>query len=212
MSLKEGIRNIASYIMGLAVLAAMMVLFGTLLFGIAKVSAVLYPVFTTLASIAILVFIFAVLPLSLIKPLRHTMAITSVILSMICSATVWMYSFLMIWYFAGAWALFLLFIFQVVYPIAIIALLIKGAWAGVGSIIVGLLIAFGMKLFGFWLEEKHTESQYTVDYYTPQQPINKNLPKYCPKCGRGYDNSWGVCLHCGEPLADINSVDLEITE
>ena len=24
--------------------------------------------------------------------------------------------------------------------------------------------------------------------------------KTCPKCNRGYDDSWGICIHCNEPL------------
>jgi uncharacterized membrane protein YgaE (UPF0421/DUF939 family) len=79
--------------------------------GVAAVSAFLYPSFSILASVSIIVFIVFILPLSLIESLRTRLAIASVMLSYICGAAVWMYSFLTLIGFLGGWQYFLCFYF-----------------------------------------------------------------------------------------------------
>jgi len=63
-----------------------------------------------------------------------------------------MFSFLTIFYFLGWIAIFFMFIFHLVAPIAAIGLFIKGEWAAGFSIILGLIFTFGMRFYSIWLE------------------------------------------------------------
>ena len=200
MNIKETGKNIGWSILGLATIAGVFLLAGIIFLGIAKVTAFIYPIVEALAGLSVVIFFFVVLPLSLIKRFRSAMAATSVTLSMVVGASVWIFSFLSLVYFIGFWTLLLLMWFPSVAFIAAIVLLFNGMWQGAVSIILGIVLTFGMRIFGFWLAEKAENSQYDAEYYEPKASFNGNLPKYCPECGKTYDASWKTCLKCKKEL------------
>lgn len=112
--------------LGFAMMCGFLVIGAILLVGVAKVSAILYPIFNALSAISLLLFFFIILPLSLINNARPFLAQASIVLSYICGAALWMYSFLVIFYILGWWALFLFFWFRAVTFVAAIGLFLKG--------------------------------------------------------------------------------------
>lgn len=81
------------------------------------------------------------------------------ILSWICQAAVWVYSFVVIIGYLGWFAIILLLLFKAVTPIAIIGLFFKGQWANCAYILIGLLLAYGMRFYAFWLENLYNKKQ-----------------------------------------------------
>ena len=151
--LKIRLKSLGIYVLGLGIFALLLMLSFAMFWGVAAVSAFLYPLFSILAGISIFAFILFILPLSLIENMRLRLAVISIILSYICGAAVWMYSFLTLIAFLGWWAIFLVFLFRFLAPLAIIGLFIKGQWAAGLTILIGLLFTYGMRFYGFWLEQ-----------------------------------------------------------
>jgi hypothetical protein len=151
--LKIRLKSLGIYVLGLGIFALLLMLPLVMFWGVAAVSAFLYPLFSILAGISIIAFILFILPLSLIENLRMRLAVISVILSYVCGAAVWMYSFLTLIGFLGWWAVFLVFLFRFLAPLAIISLFVKGQLVSGLTLITGLVFTYGMRFYGFWLEE-----------------------------------------------------------
>jgi hypothetical protein len=150
--LKIRLKSLGIYIMGFGTFALLIMVPFAMFWGVAAVSAFLYPLFSILASVSIIVFIVFILPLSLIESLRTRLAIASVMLSYICGAAVWMYSFLTLIGFLGWLAIFFVFLFRFLAPLVTTGLFIKGQWASGLTVLTGLLFTYGMRFYGFWLE------------------------------------------------------------
>ena len=150
--LKIWLKSLGIYIMGFGIFALLIMVPFAMFWGVAAVSAFLYPLFSILASVSIIVFIVLILPLSLIESLRTRLAIASVMLSYICGAAVWMYSFLTLIGFFGWLAIFFVFLFRFLAPLVTTGLFIKGQWASGLTVLTGLLFTYGMRFYGFWLE------------------------------------------------------------
>lgn len=202
MNIKETAKSIGYFILGLAIMVGLFLFIGVIFWGTAKVSAFLYPVFITLSALAIAIFFLIVLPFSLVRAARGAMAVTALILSYVIGATIWMYAFLSLFYFIGFWTLLLLMWFPSVGFIAFFVLLFNKIWIGALFIVLGTVLTFGMRIFAFWLAEKSSDSSYDAEYYEVKNPMDNTMPKYCPKCGKAYDASWKVCLHCNVELLD----------
>lgn len=208
IDVKEIGKNIGSHALGLAIFAGFILLMAFMILGVTKVSEFLYPISNILASIAILTFLLLILPLSLFKKLRPSMATISMILSWVCGANVWMFSFLVIVFYIHWMAVFALFFFPAVAPIAVIILLFKQQWIGVVAIVVGLVFTYGMRIFSFWLISLDEQSSYSC--YSPAKPLDNIMPLYCPKCGKTYDSTWKICLKCSEKLLENTRPTQEI--
>lgn len=104
-----------------------------------------------MAGASIAIFLLIILPLSLFKGLQNHLAGISFILSHVVGASVFMFSFLTVFYYLGWVALFFMFMFQIVSPIAAIGLFFKGQWVAGVSIILGLIFTYGMRFYGIWL-------------------------------------------------------------
>lgn len=154
--LKSRLKSSGIYMLGLGIFALLLMLPFVMFWGFAAVSAFLYPLFSVLAGISIIAFILFILPASLIEGLRMRLAIISIILSYICGATVWMYSFLTLIGFLGWWAIFLVFLFRFLAPLAILGLFVNGQWPSGLTLLIGLLFTYGMRFYGFWLEQLYS--------------------------------------------------------
>jgi hypothetical protein len=156
---KDKFRNFGCGLLGFSILAAVILLPFIILWGIAKVSEFLYPVFSALASASVLLFVAVVLPFSLIHKWRPFLANFSSVLSKVYGATVWMYSVLVIVGYLGWVAIFFVFLFHFVAPIAAIGLFLKGQSAGGVYIIIGLLFTYSMRFYAFWLKNLHKKQE-----------------------------------------------------
>lgn len=159
--LKQG----GTVLLGIAVSAGIMLFAGAMLAGMTVATAFLYPIISGLAGTSILLFLSVVLPLSIFQSLRHAMATTSMILSYICGASVWMFSFLTIIATLKWFSLFALMFFQAVAPVACILLLFRGQAGVAGGIVLGLVITYGMRFYGIWIEavyQKRLEKKFEI--------------------------------------------------
>ena len=150
-NIKEKIKGFGSGILGIIIFLGMCIIPFILIFGALKVSAFLYPIISVLAGASIGLFLLIILPLSLFKSLHKHLAGLSFILSYIVGASVFMFSFLTIFYYLGWIAFFFMFMFHVVSPIAAIGLFFKGEWGAGFSIVMGLIFTYGMRFYGIWL-------------------------------------------------------------
>ena len=141
------------------------------IFGILKVSEFLYPIISVLAGASIGLFLLIILPLSLFKSLHNHLAGLSLILSHIVGASVFMFSFLTIFYYLGWVAFFFMFMFQMVSPIAAIGLFFKGQWGAGFSIILGLIFTYGMRFYGIWLSTQ-AENRISGGFTQPSDIID----------------------------------------
>ena len=151
LDMKEKVKGFGTGILGILMFLGFMILPFIFIFGILKVSEFLYPIISVLAGASIGLFLLNILPLSLFKSLHNHLAGISVILSHVVGASVFMFSFLTIFYYLGWLAFFLMFMFQIVSPIAAIGLFFKGQWGAGFSIILGLIFTYGMRFYGIWL-------------------------------------------------------------
>lgn len=151
LNIKEKIKGFGSGILGIIIFLGFCIIPFIFIFGALKVSEFLYPIISVLAGASIGLFLLIVLPLSLFKSLQNHLAGLSVILSYVVGASVFMFSFLMIFHYLGWVALFCMFMFNIVSPIAAIGLFFKGQWAAGLSIVFGLLFTYGMRFYGVWL-------------------------------------------------------------
>jgi hypothetical protein len=192
-------------LLGIAVFAGIMLFAGAMLAGVTVATAFLYPIISWLAGISVLLFLFIVLPLSIFQPLRHVMAVISLILSYICGASVWMFSFLAIILILKWFSLFALMFFQAVSPFACILLLINGQAGAAGGIVLGLVFTYGMRFFGMWLETVYQETEKgkyeikaTVGSDTSGEIIDGS--RICPACCEKNNLTLSSCWKCGKKL------------
>lgn len=150
-SIKDKIKGLGSGILGILMFLGFLIIPFIFIFGILKVSEFLYPIISVLAGASIGLFLLIILPLSLFKSLHNHLAGLSLILSHVVGASVFMFSFLTIFYYLGWLAFFLMFMFHIVAPVAVIGLFFKGQWAAGFSIILGLIFTYGMRFYGIWL-------------------------------------------------------------
>ncbi len=90
---------------------------------------------------------------------RLNLAGVLLLLSTICGTVVWIYSFVVIMGYLGWVAIFLLFIFRFVAPIAIIGLLFTGQWAAAGLIAAGLFFTYGMRFYAVRLGQPSVKKE-----------------------------------------------------
>ncbi|MFH1800603.1 MAG: hypothetical protein ABH891_07160 [Candidatus Omnitrophota bacterium] len=204
-NITEMLKQSGSVLLGLAIMAGFMLLFGAMFAGFTAISAFLYPIVSWLAGLSILVFLFIVLPLSFFQPLRSSMAITSMVLSYSCGAAVWLFSFLTVVFYLKWFALFLLFYFPAVSPIACIGLLFARQWAAAGGIVLGLIITYGMRIYAAWLgsiyetvEQKKYEIRATVNADSAGEVIAGS--RICPSCYEKNNPDLLSCWKCGGTL------------
>ncbi len=150
-NIKDKIKGLGSGILGVLMFLGFLMIPFIFIFGILKVSEFLYPIISVLAGASIGLFLLIILPLSLFKSLHNHLAGLSIIFSHIVGASVFMFSFLTIFYYLGWIAFFCMFMFQIVSPIAAIGLFFKGQWGAGFSIILGLIFTYGMRFYGIWL-------------------------------------------------------------
>jgi hypothetical protein len=194
--LKQG----GTFLLGIAVFAGIVLFAGAMLAGMTVATAFLYPIISWLAGISVILFLLVVVPLSIFQPLRHAMASISLILSYVCGASVWMFSFLAIILILKWFSLIALMFFQAVAPFACILLLFNGQAGAAGGIVLGLLITYGMRFYGIWIEtvyQKRLEGKFEIKA-TVSTDSTGNGSKICPACNEKNNLALLSCWKCGE--------------
>ncbi len=152
----DKLKSIGALVGFLLICVAGLVVIGLLIGGVGWVSDRLFPWFAKVSSIAVLLLIFVLLPLSAIRKTRGFAAAVILCLSYLFGDTVWMQGLLTtlhIWG-VGAVVLGLCFLGVGVVPIAMLATLFHGLWSQLGALIVLAVLAFGSRIFALWLGEK----------------------------------------------------------
>jgi hypothetical protein len=197
--LKQG----GAVLLGIAVFAGIALFAGAMLAGVTVATAFLYPIISGLAGTSILLFLSVVLPLSIFQPLRHAMATISLILSYVCGASVWMFSFLTIILILKWFSLFALMFFQAVAPFACILLLFNGQAGTAGGIVLGLIITYGMRFYGVWIEtvyQKKLEGKFEIKVTASTDSAEEitSGSRICPACNEKNNLALLSCWKCGE--------------
>lgn len=149
--MKNEMKALGSGVLGMSIVFGVGLLFLVLFIGYIKVVEFLYPLILILSAVSVGLFLFIILPLSIFKSLRPPLSGLTMTLSHIVRAAVWIFSFLTIVQYLGWMAFFIIFMFHMVSPIAIIGLFFKGEWVAGLSIAMGLLFVYGMRFYSLWL-------------------------------------------------------------
>lgn len=156
-------KNISKYTLGLTGLATIILALAALAYGFSVIVKFLFPLFAALSIISCGVFLFLILPLSVIYRLRPQLSRIALILSLISGISVWMYSFLIVIGYLGGLALFLFFLFYSIVPFAAIGLFFNGQTTQGLALCAGLAMTYLMRSYGFWLENKTPKN--SPDYH-----------------------------------------------
>ncbi|GEM_PF-1793798 len=196
MNVNDTLKKFNSGLIGIGIFLGVIILIPLIFSGTAIISKFLLPVFNFLSAISLLLFIFLVLPLSLIQKIRPFLATTSIIFSYISGIAVWMGSFLIIYYFLGWWTFFLFFIFQIVAPVAILGLLIQQHWTTALLLSLSLFFVYAMRFYGIWLATIYDKR----NARTFEQNLTlevKSATQICPTCNEKIDLNSLSCPKCG---------------
>ena len=159
MSVAEKVKGAGSIILGLSFLVGMLAIGAALLTGAAAFSLWVlkwtFPVF----SIALMISVILLAPLSLIPSTRGFAAIGFTIASIVFSVILWVWGMS---YTYLAWGLFgvivgLVFLGVGVVPIAMLAALMHGDWSSLGLFIFAGLVTISLRVLSNWLAEKVDE-------------------------------------------------------
>lgn len=138
------------------------ILFGILALGIVvlvgavAISQAILPLLWLAGGLALLFLVLVVLPLSILRRFRAFTAASSLVVSYIFGAALWTQSLLLTLVVWGPAAV----VFGIVIggigivPIAIVAMLIQGAWKAVGELFFLILLTYGSRSFAFWIGDR----------------------------------------------------------
>ena len=100
--------------------------------------------------------ILILIPLSIFRWFRSFTGSTIFIFSFVFGLITWLVSFVLTYYLWGAWAVIagILFLGGAVVPFALLATLFKGMWLPFFTVLILLLVTFGSRILGIFIEEK----------------------------------------------------------
>ena len=158
--MKENLKAIGSFIIGIAVLIGVAIVAMMLIRGGAWVSEMLYPWIAVLSSFAFVVCIFILLPLAAFKKTRVFSGTGFYIASYVFGVSLWVWSLLLTYFLWGGFALFVgLFLAGVgVLPIAMLATAFNGMWTQFGELVLTMVITYATRSFGYYLVSKAEEN------------------------------------------------------
>jgi len=150
------LKSVGETLLGLilyAVTAVVILLLTSIyLYGVPRVSAVVYRIASPLSGIALLIDILC-LPLALLKRARSFVGTVWVISSFVFGVILWTYSAVVSYLFWGYLGLFvgLIWLGVGVVPVAFLAAALHASWAVVANIILALILTFGARFLGMAL-------------------------------------------------------------
>jgi hypothetical protein len=161
----DRLQDAGSLPFGLFVLIAVLTIPALFIVGAEWLSQRVLPWFV-LASVLVLAFLIIVLlPLAAFQRFRPFASEAIVIVSYVFGVTVWMEGLLLTMALWGTFAVVLGLVIAGVglVPIAMLATLFNGMWAGLAELVVLTLLTLGSRLFAVWVASKADASSEAVD-------------------------------------------------
>lgn len=143
----EKIKGAGWVVLCLGFFVLIVLLIGLFIHGGAWLGAKVYPWLESISSVALVVTVLILLPLSFIHRTRGFASVSLLVVSYVFGLSVWVWGLLLTYHLWGAWAVFLgLFFLGVgVVPIAMLATLFKGMWPQLGELIFLTVLVFGLR-------------------------------------------------------------------
>ena len=150
------VKALGYFLLGALWFAALVVVTGSVVYGMVWVSAKLYPIAETLSVFGFVVLVLNLLPSTVFKGSRGYCGNGIVIVSYIWGVALWMYAILVLYGTWGAVGIYIGFLTLGVatVPLACLASLFKGEWALAGELILAVSIVFCTRALGFWIISK----------------------------------------------------------
>jgi hypothetical protein len=127
--------------------------------GITKALELLLPLLIVVSYLLIIVFLLGFLPATFFKALRPSLAAYSVLMSHTLAVATWVMSFFFVVKAFGFGGIFLVFLFQFLAPIALVAAMLKGAWHIAAHLSLWISFTYGMKVYSQWLLNLNPQNQ-----------------------------------------------------
>lgn len=160
--MKDTLKSIGSFILGLGIFVGVMVLVVMLIKGGVWLSERVYPWLVILTAIAMFVVILVLLPLAIFRRTRAFAGGGIYLTSFVFGLTLWVWSLLVsytLWGVKGIVVGLLLGGIGVV-PIAILATLFHGMWSMVGQLLLVTAITFGTRFLGIYVMTKSEDQNH----------------------------------------------------
>jgi hypothetical protein len=173
--MKDTLKSIGSFLLGICILVAVMLVLTMFIKGGVWLSERVYPWLVILFTISLFVVILVLLPLAIFRRTRAFAGGGIYLASFVFGLTLWVWSLLVsytLWGVTGIIIGLLLGGVGVV-PIAILASLFHGLWSMVGQLLLVTAITFGMRFLGIWVmmkSEDHDHTPNTALEPTPTAP------------------------------------------
>jgi hypothetical protein len=154
--LKEFLKSIGGFILGVVLLVAFLVLVDLFLYGSAWLSDKVLPILNLIVAASFFILLLIVLPLSIFRKCRGWCAVAFIYWSYLCGLSLWMFSLLVtlnLWGLTAA-IIGLLFMGIGVFPVALLACIFKGEWSILFQLLLQLALLIGCRLYGFYLAHK----------------------------------------------------------
>lgn len=151
----DTLKAVGGFMLAMAIMAAVVVAAFTLIQGVAYVSVRALPILNVAYLLAFAACIL-LLPFSIFAATRGFAAVCYFISSYVFGLATWVLGFILLYaLWGGFWVFVGIFIggFGVV-PLAMIATGWEGAWHMCGELAIGLVLAYGTRLFGLYLGAK----------------------------------------------------------
>ena len=147
------LRNTGVFIIGAILFVATILLSAIFLVGITWLTKVLYPFIAFIYGVTLRSCFFVLLPLAIFKTTRTFAATGFAVAAMVMAIYVWLFSVLVVyqfWGFVGLVAGIVLGVVGIV-PLGLVAAGLNGLWPTVGALSLGILLYFGLYVFGIYL-------------------------------------------------------------
>ncbi len=152
-------KNSSLSILGFSVIILIMLVGLIVIIGLAKISEKVMPYLMAISVWCLVIFVLLILPLSLIKPLRSILSIISYIFSFVFGIFTWSLALISLWFYWGFLSIFLILFLHAFVPAAMIVLLFKGQFSVILTLLIGLILTYGMRFYSLWLGSLQFKNQ-----------------------------------------------------
>jgi len=206
----DKIKGLLSAIGGLIIIAIstaiLLIIYGLIFHGVAKVSTTILPWINRATIISFLLFVIILIPLSLFRKTKAISGIGMRYASYIFGLNAWILGFIYTLSIWGWTAIFigLVFLGVGVVPIGILALAIKGLWYPCIELIILIIVVFGVRLWGAYLMVRADELSIEDEPEEWEERLSiEDEPEEEEK-------EWDVELMFGKKLSELDESEMEV--
>jgi hypothetical protein len=148
----DKLRDFGAALVGVLALGGLLVLSCVMIYGLPRVSLIIYDLVAPLSTAAFLVDLL-LLPFALLRKPRRTVGLVLIGSSYLFGLILWTYSAMTTYALWGYFGLFfgLAWIGVGVVPVALLASLLTSSWGSVANVLAGLALTFGARVLGLAL-------------------------------------------------------------